>query len=110
MHLLLSDEQGFLLEAAADALGRTNTIEGAREALDGAEPPQLWGLATEAGWTGLLVGEDADGAELSAYDAMLVLEACGRRLADARLLGHLPATALLEQAGADAGLRGALAR
>jgi alkylation response protein AidB-like acyl-CoA dehydrogenase len=40
---------------------------------------------------------------------MLVLEACGARLADARLLGHLPASALLELAGADPDLRRSLA-
>jgi len=63
----------------------------------------------QAGWPGLLLGEDVDGAGLGAYEAMLVLEACGARLADARLLGHLPATALLELAGADPDLRRALA-
>jgi hypothetical protein len=40
---------------------------------------------------------------------MLVLEACGGALADAGLLGHLPAVALLEWAGADEQLRRALA-
>lgn len=110
MYLPLTDEQTFLREAALDALARHATVEAAREALDDAAYPVLWPTGTEAGWTGLLTGEDADGVGLGAYEALLVLEACGGRLADARLLGHLPATALLEAAGADAQLRGALAR
>ncbi len=109
MHLSLTDEQQFLLDAAADALSRHTTLEDAREGLDGAAMPDLWSLAADAGWAGLLVGEDADGAGLSVYEALLVLEACGRRLADARLLGHLPATVLLEASGVHAELRAALA-
>ncbi|WP_354698876.1 Acyl-CoA dehydrogenase FadE34 [Paraconexibacter sp. AEG42_29] len=110
MYRALTDEQSFLQQAAAEALARHKTVEAAREALD--EPsayPSLWPVAVEAGWTGLLIGEDADGVGLGAYEALLILEACGSRLADARLLGHLPATALLEAAGADSGLRSALA-
>jgi len=110
MYLALTDEQSFLQEAAADALSRLPTVEQARAALDGEPVPSRWPLAIEAGWTGLLTAEDADGVGLGAYDALLVLEVCGRALADAHLLGHLPATALLEAAGADAALRGALAR
>jgi alkylation response protein AidB-like acyl-CoA dehydrogenase len=109
MYLELTDEQGFLVEAAAGTLGRVDTLASARAALDGDHYVDLWDVAVEAGWPGLLVGQDADGAELGAYEAMLVLEACGARLADARLLGHLPATAMLELAGADPQLRRALA-
>jgi alkylation response protein AidB-like acyl-CoA dehydrogenase len=110
VYLALTDEQDFLVDAAADALGRHETLPAARAALDGAPYPSLWDLASETGWSGLLIAEDADGAELSAYEALLVLEACGRRLADARLLGHLPAAALLQDASADGDLRAALAR
>jgi alkylation response protein AidB-like acyl-CoA dehydrogenase len=110
VYLALTDEQRFLIEAADGALARHDTLAAARAALDGEPCPSLWSLATEAGWTGLLTGEDADGAELTPYDAMLVLESCGRRLADARLLGHLSAVVLVEQGGADDDLRGALAR
>jgi alkylation response protein AidB-like acyl-CoA dehydrogenase len=109
MDLALTDEQSFLQQAATDALARHATLEHSRAALDGEPYPSLWPVAVEAGWTGLLVGEEADGVGLGAYDALLVLEACGRTLADARLLGHLPATALLEAAGADVELRSALA-
>src|SRR5258708_3650138 len=109
MHLALSDEQGFLAEAASGVLARQDTLGNARAALDGAPAPYLWGLATEAGWPGLLIGEDADGAGLGAYEAMLVLEACGAALADARLLGHLSASALLELADGHAELRASLA-
>jgi alkylation response protein AidB-like acyl-CoA dehydrogenase len=106
----LSDEQEFLTEAATGMLGRERTVAGARESLEMGAGPALWELAIEAGWPGLLSDEGADGAGLGCHEAMLVLEACGAVLADARLLGHLPACALLELAGASLELRCALAR
>jgi alkylation response protein AidB-like acyl-CoA dehydrogenase len=104
MNLNLSDEQVFLQEAARNALGRVNTVEAAREALDGGELPDLWPTAKEAGWSGLLVAEEHGGAGLGAFDAMLVMAECGRRIAPVPLLGHLPATALLGAARADGDL------
>jgi alkylation response protein AidB-like acyl-CoA dehydrogenase len=96
MNLALSDEQVFLREAARGALSRYKTIEAAREALDGNAPlPDLWPTAREAGWPGLLIDEEHGGAGLDAFDAMLVLGECGRVLAGVALLGHLPATAIL---------------
>jgi len=97
VNLSLSDEQTFLREAARGALSRFKTIEAAREALDGndAALPDLWPVACEAGWPGLLIAEKHDGAGLDAFDAMLVLGECGRVLAGVPLLGHLPATAIL---------------
>jgi alkylation response protein AidB-like acyl-CoA dehydrogenase len=96
MNLALSDEQVFLREAARGALSRFKTLEAAREALDGkGELPDLWPTACEAGWPGLLIDESAGGAGLDAFDAMLVLGECGRVLAGVALLGHLPATAIL---------------
>ncbi len=80
MNLELSDEQIFLRDAARDAFSRTNTIEAAREALDGGERPELWPTAVEAGWAGLLVSEERGGAGLGAFDAMLVMQEAGRRL------------------------------
>jgi alkylation response protein AidB-like acyl-CoA dehydrogenase len=110
VYLELTDEQGFLSEAAVGTLARRDTLAAAREALDGVPAPGLWALGEEAGWPGLLSAEQVDGTELGAYEAILVLEACGARLADARLLGHLPAVALLELAGfADLELRRELA-
>ena len=102
MNFELSDEQGLLREAAAQALARRDTIAAARAAADGGEPLDLWATSREAGWSGLLVAEDFGGAGLGLFDAMLVLEQCGRRLASAGLLGHLPATLVLQRAG-DAG-------
>jgi len=104
----LTEEQTWLGDAVAGALARQDTLRAARAALDGAAPPSLWATAIEAGWPGLLSGEEVDGAALGALEAMLVVEGCGRVLADARLLGHLPATALLEMAG-DRALRADLA-
>ncbi|HEY5044930.1 MAG TPA: acyl-CoA dehydrogenase family protein [Solirubrobacteraceae bacterium] len=99
MNLALSDEQVFLREAARGALSRFKTIEAARETLDGNAPlPDLWPTAREAGWPGLLIDESAGGAGLDAFDAMLVLGECGRVLAGVALLGHLPATAILNDA------------
>jgi alkylation response protein AidB-like acyl-CoA dehydrogenase len=112
MNLELSDEQVFLRDAARQALSRTNTIEAARDALDqqvlhegGKDRPDLWPAAVEAGWPGLLVGEERGGAGLDAFDAILVLMEVGRRLAPVPLIGHLPASALLDAAGDEAAER-----
>jgi alkylation response protein AidB-like acyl-CoA dehydrogenase len=111
MNLALSDEQVFLREAARGALSRFKTLEAARAALDGEQSalPDLWPTSCEAGWPGLLIDEAAGGAGLDAFEAMLVLEECGRVLAAHSLLGHLPATAILNDAKADAALLQALA-
>lgn len=100
MNLSLSDEQVLLREAARGALSRFKTLEAARSALDGdaSALPDLWSVAREAGWPGLLIDEDHGGAGLDAFDAMLVLGECGRVLAGVALLGHLPATAILGDA------------
>jgi alkylation response protein AidB-like acyl-CoA dehydrogenase len=97
VNLSLSDEQVFLREAARGALSRYKTFEAAREALDGDQSalPDLWPMAIEAGWPGLLIDEAHGGAELDAFDAMLVLGECGRVIAGIPLLGHLPATTIL---------------
>ena len=106
MNLALSDEQVFLREAARGALSRFKTLEAAREALDGNSSalPNLWPVACEAGWPGLLIDDAHGGAGLDAFDAMLVLGECGRVLAPVALLGHLPATAILGESPAGAGL------
>jgi alkylation response protein AidB-like acyl-CoA dehydrogenase len=110
MNLTLSDEQVFLREAARGALSRVQTLEAAREALDGnAELPDLWPMACEAGWPGLLIDEAHGGAGLDAFDAMLVLGECGRVIAGVPLLGHLVATAILGDSPAGASLLPALA-
>jgi alkylation response protein AidB-like acyl-CoA dehydrogenase len=100
MNFALSDEQEFLKEAARGTLARTKTVEAARDALDGEPLPELWPAATEAGWPGLLVSEANGGAGLSPLEGMLVFEELGRVLAGVPLLGHLPATFLLDRAGA----------
>ncbi len=106
MNLSLSDEQEFLREAARGALSRFKTFEAAREALDGNADalPDLWPTSKDAGWPGLLIDEQHGGAGLDAFDAMLVLGECGRVLAPTALLGHLPATAILNDAPAAASL------
>jgi alkylation response protein AidB-like acyl-CoA dehydrogenase len=102
MNLALTDEQELLREAARGALSRAGTVAAARAALeDPSAAPDLWPLAVEAGWPGMLVSEERGGAGLGAFDAMLVAQECGRVLAGVPLLGLLPATALLD-AGGDA--------
>jgi alkylation response protein AidB-like acyl-CoA dehydrogenase len=98
MNLALSDEQEFLRDAARDLLSRVKTIEAARDGLeDRSALPDLWPAVVEAGWTGLLVSEEHGGAGLGPFDAMLVLEECGKVLAPTPLLGLLPATYLLDR-------------
>jgi alkylation response protein AidB-like acyl-CoA dehydrogenase len=100
MNFALSDEQMLLREAARGALARVKTIEAARTALeDPASVPNLWPMAVEAGWPGVLISEEHGGAGLGGFDALLVAEECGRVLAGVPLLGVLPATAILNAAG-----------
>jgi alkylation response protein AidB-like acyl-CoA dehydrogenase len=99
MNFALTDEQVLLREAARGSLSRFKTVEAAREALeDPSLLPDLWPTAVEAGWPGLLIGEEQGGAGLGAFDAMLVAEECGRVLAAVPLLGLLPASAILDAA------------
>ncbi len=104
MNFSLTEEQEFLQEAARGALGRVKTVEAARDALEGSELPDLWPAAVEAGWPGLLISEANEGAGLEPIDAMLVMVEVGKVLAAVPLLGHLPATYVLDRAGADTGL------
>jgi alkylation response protein AidB-like acyl-CoA dehydrogenase len=100
MNFALTDEQVLLREAARGSLSRFKTVEAARAALeDPSALPDLWPTAVEAGWPGLLVGEQHGGADLGAFDALLVAEECGRVLASVPLLGLLPASAILDAAG-----------
>ena len=100
MNLALSDEQELLREAARGTLSRVKTIEAARDALeDESARPDLWPTTVDAGWPGLLISEAHGGAELGAFDAMLIAEECGRVLAPVPLLGLLPATSILDAAG-----------
>ena len=100
MNFELTDEQEFLREAARGALSRHKTVEAARDALeDPSALPDLWPMAVEAGWPGLLIDEERGGAGLEAFDALLVAEELGRVLASVPLLGLLPASAILNAAG-----------
>ena len=102
MNFALSDEQVLLREAARGALSRFKTIEAARAALeDPAALPDLWRTAIEAGWPGLLISEEYGGAGLGGFDALLIVEECGRVLAGVPLLGLLPASAILDRAGGE---------
>jgi alkylation response protein AidB-like acyl-CoA dehydrogenase len=104
MNLELTDEQQFLRDAARQALSRFKTVEGARDALEEGELPDLWPSAVEAGWPGLIVDDDKGGAGLGAFDAMLVLEECGKVLAGVPLIGHVAATEVLNASAGFDGL------
>ncbi|MGH2889987.1 MAG: acyl-CoA dehydrogenase family protein [Solirubrobacteraceae bacterium] len=100
MNFALSDEQELLREAARGTLARIETVAAARAALEDPDAlPDLWPVAVQAGWPGLLIGEERGGAGLGGFDALLVAEECGRALASIPLLGLLPATAILDAAG-----------
>jgi alkylation response protein AidB-like acyl-CoA dehydrogenase len=99
MNFALSEEQELLQEAARGALSRVDTLAAARAALDGEPLVDLWPRAVEAGWPGLLVSEERGGAGLGVMDALLVFAELGRVLASVPLLGHLPASWLLDRAG-----------
>jgi alkylation response protein AidB-like acyl-CoA dehydrogenase len=102
MNFALTDEQMLLREAARGSLARVKTVEAARTALeDPSSLPDLWPVAVEAGWPGVLIDEERGGAGLGGFDALLVAEECGRVLAAVPLLGLLPATAILNAAGDD---------
>src|SRR3954453_22662941 len=102
MNFALSDEQVLPRGAARGALPRHKTVEAAREALeDPSALPDLWPMAVEAGWPGLLISEEQGGAGRGAFDGLLVAEECGRVRASVPLLGLLPATAILNAAGDD---------
>ncbi len=110
MNFELSDEQALLREAAAGTLSRFKTVAAAREALEGTAPPDLWPVACDAGWPGLLIDEEHGGAGLGGLDAMLVHVELGRVLASVPLLGHVAATAVLTAAsGVNGDLLAALA-
>jgi alkylation response protein AidB-like acyl-CoA dehydrogenase len=99
MNLALTDEQELLREAARGTLSRTNYVEAARGALDGESLPDVWPVAVEAGWPGLLVSEDHGGAGLSPFDAMLVMTEVGRVIAPLPILGHFVGSYLLDRGG-----------
>src|SRR5204863_268650 len=89
-------------EAARTAFSRVKTVEAAREALeDPGALPDLWPTAVEAGWTGLVIDEERGGAGLGPFEAMLVMQECGRVLAGVPLLGHVLATYVLDRSGYD---------
>ena len=83
MNFALSDEQELLQRGRArGALAREDAGGGPRRALDGDALLDLWPVAVQAGWPGLLVGEAAAAAPGSGVmDALLVFAELGRVLA-----------------------------
>ena len=98
MNFDLTDEHSALIDAAREALRRADTLTAARGALDGGPMPSVWQTATAAGWTGILVPEDAGGSGAGLAEALLISRECGRALAATHLAAHLPAVTLLAAA------------
>ena len=92
---LSADERILLRSATREALNGRDWLASARDALDGAPRSDDWPIAADAGWPGLLIGEDHGGAGLGPAEALLVMRELGRELAAIPLLGHLLATSLI---------------
>jgi len=83
MDFELSDEQAMLREASRDLLtdrAPVAVLRGQLEA-DTEVDPRLWSLATELGWTGLLVPEEHGGAGQGLIEQAIVAEEIGRAVA-----------------------------
>src|SRR3954470_14623316 len=82
MDFELSDEQAMLREASRDLLTDRAPTSVLRGQLDDVEvDPRLWSLATELGWTGLLVPEEHGGAGQGLIEQAIVAEEIGRAVA-----------------------------
>ena len=95
MNLHLTDEQTLLLESFSKLFEKESTPARIR----GAEPlgfdAKLWGELVQAGAPALRVPETADGAGLGLFEAVLIAEAAGRRLASVPLVETVVAARLL---------------
>ena len=93
MNFSLTEEQEFLQEAARGTLGRVKTVEAARDALEGAELPDLWPARRRG-----RLARPADHPRPTRAPASSRSTPCscspssGSVLASVPLLGHLPAT------------------
>ncbi|HEV2371531.1 MAG TPA: acyl-CoA dehydrogenase family protein [Streptosporangiaceae bacterium] len=91
MNLEFTNEEKELARVARKALAGRDTLASARAALDGDAPPDLWELAVQLGWPGVLVTSDEEtgGTLLPGLAAAMLLHIeCGRALASTGLPGH----------------------
>ncbi|MBW2245324.1 MAG: acyl-CoA dehydrogenase family protein [Deltaproteobacteria bacterium] len=90
MALVLSEEQQFLRDTAAEFLDEKSPVTHLRELRDGKEASgfsrPLWKEMSELGWAGILVPEEYGGSGLGFAELGVVIEECGRRLSPYPLL------------------------
>jgi len=93
MALVLSEEQQFLRETAAEFLDEKSPVTHLRELRDGNDAsgfsPSLWKEMSELGWAGILVPEEYGGSGLGFSELAVVMEECGRRLCPYPLLSTI---------------------
>jgi alkylation response protein AidB-like acyl-CoA dehydrogenase len=90
MTLVLSEEQEFLRETAAEFLDEKSPVTHLRELRDSDDSTgfsaSLWKEMSELGWAGILIPEEYGGSGLGFAELGVVLEECGRRLCPYPLL------------------------
>ncbi|HEY9264784.1 MAG TPA: acyl-CoA dehydrogenase family protein, partial [Mycobacterium sp.] len=101
--LAITDEHQDLAAAAAGQLTRLASLVKARATLDGgsSHPAELWSAATELGWTGLAIGEDAGGSGFGLAELGVVLEAQGRQLCPGPFLPSVSAAVVIDRCAPD---------
>jgi alkylation response protein AidB-like acyl-CoA dehydrogenase len=84
MSLVLTEEQVFLRETAAEFLAEKSPVSHLRELRDGSDETgfsrSLWKEMSELGWSGIVFPEEYGGADMGFADLGVVLEECGRTL------------------------------
>jgi len=85
MSLVLTDEQEFLKETAAEFVQEHSPVTHLRELRDTRDETgfsrKLWKEMGELGWPGILLPEDLGGADLGLAELGVVMEQCGHTLA-----------------------------
>jgi len=105
MSLVLTEEQQLLKESADGFFAEKSPVSDLRDLRDRADDigyrPELWSEMADMGFVGLMIPEDAGGADFGYVGAGIVAEAMGRQLTASPFLAHsVIATALLKALGA----------
>ncbi|MBX7431731.1 acyl-CoA dehydrogenase [Mycobacterium sp. Y57] len=107
--LAISDDHQALAEAASGQLDRLRALDQSRATLDGGatHPADIWSAATQLGWTGLAIAEDAGGSGFGLAELAVVLECQGRQLCPGPLLPSVAASVVIDRCAPDS-VRGLL--
>jgi acyl-CoA dehydrogenase len=98
-----TEEQGMLLETAADFCRNHSPIDGVRERLDATEiDSATWKEISELGWLGINVPAEYGGLELGLASVVPVIESMGRNLMASPYSGTIVAIEALVSSGSDA--------